>query len=284
MNAPLPPQQRVQRPGSRPVRPAGPSGARAPVALPTTVPASSLGRGGRAAAALLAWRPRVRLLPITIFAAVLLLGVRVGDVWWTLTAGRSLPEVTPAHAQEAASHAAQTPPATMATPAAKPAAARPAVEQRAPGEPSGTPGDGTFTPKDMEVLQHLAERREQLDQREKELDQRDAMLQVATHNLDQKIAEMQDLRKQINGLVNQVNAEQAAQLESLVKIYEAMKPADAARIFETMDDKVLINVISRMKEAKTAPVLAALTPKRAEQVTLMLVERKRIPEGASSPP
>nr|WP_281384693.1 hypothetical protein [Nitrospirillum iridis] len=88
---------------------------------------------------------------------------------------------------------------------------------------------------------------------------------------------MQALRKQLDGLVNQVNADQAQQLDSLVKIYETMKPPEAARIFEAMDDKVLLNVISRMKEAKAAPVLAAMTPKRAEQVTTMLADRKKLP-------
>lgn len=252
-----------------------------------------------------------------MFAAVLLLGVRVADVWWTLTAGRALPEIAAAHAQSATPPQSTAPAAAAQTGAAAPAAAqtaqsggapaaapaaggkgaapapasppaavktgplRPAGEHAA-GEPSGSPSDGTFTPKDMELLQRLAERREQLDQREKDLDQREAMLQVATQHLDQKLAEMQDLRKQLEGMVNQVNADQAAQIDSLVKIYEAMKPADAARIFETMDDKVLINVVSRMKEGKTALVLAALSPKRAEQITMMLVERKRLPVNATA--
>ncbi|MDE1148118.1 MAG: hypothetical protein PW843_16075 [Azospirillaceae bacterium] len=234
------------------------------------------------------WRRlRVRLLPATIFAAVLLLGARAGDVWWTLTVGAAPPDVPAARAQTPANNA----PAAPAP--AKPAEGKaPAADAKAPEggkaeggqatggkpEPSGSPTDGqSFTPKDVELLQRLAERREALDGRERDLDQREAMLQVATQRLDQKLAEMQALKKQLDGLVNQVNADQAAQLDSLVKIYEAMKPVDAARIFEAMDDKVLLNVISRMKEAKTAPVLAAMTPKRAEQVTTMLAERKRIP-------
>ncbi|MDG3441291.1 MotE family protein [Nitrospirillum amazonense] len=249
------------------------------------------------------WRRlRVRLLPATIFAAVLLLGARAGDMWWTLTVGAAPPDVPAAKAQSPAPEkpASQTPsgqtPAAQATaaqtsaaapakpaeaPAAKPAEGAAKGDAKAEGgkpEPSGSPTDGqTFTPKDVELLQRLAERREALDSRERDLDQREAMLQVATQRLDQKLAEMQALKKQLDGLVNQVNADQAQQLDSLVKIYETMKPAEAARIFEAMDDKVLLNVISRMKEAKAAPVLAAMTPKRAEQVTTMLADRKRLP-------
>ncbi|MEA1651077.1 hypothetical protein UAJ10_18890 [Nitrospirillum sp. BR 11164] len=238
------------------------------------------------------WRRlRVRLLPATIFAAVLLLGARAGDVWWTLTVGAAPPDVPAAKAQSPAPEkpASQAPsgqttpaPAKAAeAPAAKPAEGAAKGDAKAEGgkpEPSGSPTDGqTFTPKDVELLQRLAERREALDSRERDLDQREAMLQVATQRLDQKLAEMQALKKQLDGLVNQVSADQAQQLDSLVKIYETMKPAEAARIFEAMDDKVLLNVISRMKEAKAAPVLAAMTPKRAEQVTTMLADRKRLP-------
>ncbi|WP_049974651.1 MotE family protein [Azospirillum sp. B4] len=233
-------------------------------------------------------RARLRLLPVTIFAAVLLLGARATDMWWTLTVGAAPPEVPAARAQAPAQEkpAATPAPATpghapAGAPVAKPAEGAAKGEAKGEGtkpEPSGSPTDGqSFTPKDVELLQRLAERREALDSRERDLDQREAMLQVATQRLDQKLAEMQALKKQLDGLVNQVNADQAQQLDSLVKIYETMKPAEAARIFEAMDDKVLLNVISRMKEAKAAPVLAAMTPKRAEQVTTMLADRKRLP-------
>lgn len=299
---PPPPARRLPRPQGGAVPPAPTR--RAPVAKlsPASTSGAALPRSPWWRAP---WgRIHVRLLPATMFAAVLLLGVRVADVWWTLTAGRALPEMAAAQAQSN-TPSTNAPPPVNAPQANAPQAVAPAggkapapspVAPTAPvkaggprpagdhaaGEPSGSPSDGTFTPKDMELLQRLAERREQLDQREKDLDQREAMLQVATQHLDQKLAEMQDLRKQLEGMVNQVNADQAAQIDSLVKIYEAMKPADAARIFETMDDKVLINVVSRMKEGKTALVLAALSPKRAEQITMMLVERKRLPVNATA--
>ncbi|MEE3625305.1 hypothetical protein UCD39_15115 [Nitrospirillum sp. BR 11752] len=277
------PAARTQRPAPAVGRAGGGKGARGPARAEPKAPF---------------WRRlRIRLLPVTIFAAVLLLGARAGDIWWTLTMGAAPPDVPAAKAQspspEKPAPAAQGQTPSKPAEAAAPHAAADAKGEAAKGdakkgdaakgdagkpEPSGSPSDGqSFTPKDVELLQRLAERREALDSRERDLDQREAMLQVATQRLDQKLAEMQALKKQLDGLVNQVNADQAQQLDSLVKIYETMKPAEAARIFEAMDDKVLLNVISRMKEAKTAPVLAAMTPKRAEQVTTMLAERKRLP-------
>jgi flagellar motility protein MotE (MotC chaperone) len=60
----------------------------------------------------------------------------------------------------------------------------------------------------------------------------------------------------------------------LVKTYETMKPKDAARIFDTLEMEVLIEVAQRMKEAKLAPVLAAMDPAKAQSVTVELAARR----------
>jgi flagellar motility protein MotE (MotC chaperone) len=61
----------------------------------------------------------------------------------------------------------------------------------------------------------------------------------------------------------------------LVKLYESMKPRDAAAIFNDLDMPILLQVLDRMKEAKAAPVLAAMQPERARQVTAQLAELRR---------
>lgn len=250
-------------------------------------------------------RPLLRpgLLPATILAAGLLIGVKVGDIWLAVTTGAAFNPVPPSVAEEQAPQGLPekpepaklaVPPATQVAaanaPAQEPSAApkhetaqapsppAPAVQQGDDhgAAPSGAPGQ-SFTPKEVEILQRLQERREQLDQRGRELDQREAMLVAAESRFDQKIAELQKLKQEIQGLLTTVNAEQQAQLDSLVKIYETMKPVDAAKIFNSLENKVLLNVISRMKEAKAAPVLAAMDSARAQEVTILLAERKRLP-------
>ena len=58
-----------------------------------------------------------------------------------------------------------------------------------------------------------------------------------------------------------------------MKIYETMKPHDAARIFEQLDMPVLLGVFGHMKERNAAPILAAMDPTKARAVTLALAER-----------
>ena len=53
-----------------------------------------------------------------------------------------------------------------------------------------------------------------------------------------------------------------------------MKPADAARIMNTLDMKVLIDVTQRMNERKIAPIMAAMDPSTAKKLTMELATRK----------
>ncbi|MBP2311854.1 MotE family protein [Azospirillum soli] len=223
---------------------------------------------------------RFRLLPITIFVAVLMLGIRVGDVWRLTTRDAKLPEFPVSLAQNQTSTPTQAPlPAAMplqvaAAPAQggastgpAPAAAAPAADNVAPLGPV----------KNEELLQHFAERRAEIERRTKEVEQREALLIAAEKRIDQKIQELDKVRSDIQKLMRQGDEKQAAQLESLVKIYETMKPKDAARIFEELEMPVLLGVIERMKEQKTAPILAAMDPVKAKEVTSALVERRALP-------
>ncbi|MFN7401895.1 MAG: MotE family protein, partial [Alphaproteobacteria bacterium] len=66
------------------------------------------------------------------------------------------------------------------------------------------------------------------------------------------------------------------EIRGLVKIYEAMKPLDAAAIFNEMEMPILLEVIDKMSERKVAPVLAGMNPKRARDVTQELAEMRKV--------
>lgn len=129
----------------------------------------------------------------------------------------------------------------------------------------------------MELFQDLSERRKAIETREKELATREALLKAGEQELDQKFRELETLRKEIEGLLEQQSTEEEARIGSLVKIYEAMKPKDAARIFDSLDMDVLISVVSRMSERKTSPIMAEMNPERARSITILLAQQKQLP-------
>lgn len=222
-----------------------------------------------------AWR--FRILPLTIFVAVLMLGVRVGDLWRITTRDARLPEFPATLAQ--GQSALPAPPMQLAANGAKPSPepAQGGSSNGAPPNPT-PPDNAALGPvKNEELLQHFAERRAEIERRTKELEQREALLTAAEKRIDQKVQEMEKVRTDIQKLMRQGDEKQAAQLESLVKIYETMKPKEAARIFEELDMPVLLGVVEKMKETKTAPILAAMDPLKAKELTSALIERRGLP-------
>jgi flagellar motility protein MotE (MotC chaperone) len=137
--------------------------------------------------------------------------------------------------------------------------------------------DGDLSQAQYQVLQSLGARRQELEKRSKDLDQREALMTITEKRIDGKLAELQALRGELQKMVDGEKAKSQAQLDSMVKIYETMKPKEAARIFETLDLPVLLGVIQRMKEARSAPILAAMDPEKAKSVTTALLQKKEIP-------
>jgi flagellar motility protein MotE (MotC chaperone) len=134
-----------------------------------------------------------------------------------------------------------------------------------------------YTDEEVDVLQQLAKRRAELDLRARQLDEREALVKAAEQRMEQKMAELKALQATVQDLLKQRNAADEQQLQSLVKIYENMKPKAAAQIFEEMDMDVLLDVVARMNERKVAPILALVSPTRAKELTFELAQRRQMP-------
>jgi len=209
-----------------------------------------------------------RLLPLMMFVGVLMVGFRVNDIWQTLSDPSRLhsvqsAEAKPAEAKEGEEHAAA--PAAVVVPPAPPRAAQASISD-----------DSSQSA--MDLVKQLSTRREALDQREQEIGSREALTKVAEQRIDQKIKEMETLRTQLQGMVNQLSATQQQQIENLVKIYETMKPKEAARILETLELPVLLGVVERMKPQRTAVIMAEMNPQKAKDLTVALTRQDQLPK------
>ena len=133
---------------------------------------------------------------------------------------------------------------------------------------------------EIEVLRSLADRRMELDERAETLDTREQMAAAAEARLDEQIAELKELEAGVQNLLVTMEQKRDERLEGLVSVYQSMKPKDAARIFETLGDDVLLEVSQRMKHAQLGAVMSAMSSKRAEHLTRMLAERAELPDTA----
>jgi flagellar motility protein MotE (MotC chaperone) len=139
-------------------------------------------------------------------------------------------------------------------------------------------GPVLFTRAEVDQLQALQNRREELDAREKEMGVQEDLLKVTEKRIEEKIAELKKIESTIQSLLKKHDAQEEKKLQSLVKMYEAMKPKDAARIFESLEMNILIQVVERMKERRVAPVMAAMQSEAAKRLTTELATRNHLPK------
>ena len=223
------------------------------------------------------------------------------------------PADKPADAKSADAKPADTKPADASPPAAAPAGdaappaetpakegeAKPEDGKKEEGKKEGKPpeepktfGTGKTTLKEIEalkardtspryskseldLLENLSKRREELDARDRELDMKAKILDASEKRINDKITEMKTLQTDLSKVLAQYNEKQDAQIKSLVKIYETMKPDEAAKIFNELEMPILLDVIGKMSERKVALVLANMDPKRAREVTQELADRRK---------
>ncbi len=222
---------------------------------------------------------RIRLLPVLALVAVLLLGLRLGHLGSAVAQQSPSPRAsvpaapTPApRPQEARpSIAAQAP---LVVQFAQAPAAEPAAERTAPGTVQAD-GERTFSQGEIEALEDLTKRREEIDRRMSELEQREAILQAAEKRIQQQVDELKGLQSSVQSAIAKYDEQEQARRQSLVRMFQNMKPSEAARIFEQMELPVLLELVEAMNERRAAPILAQMNPIRAQQVTSELARRRQ---------
>jgi flagellar motility protein MotE (MotC chaperone) len=126
------------------------------------------------------------------------------------------------------------------------------------------------------LLVRLQQRREELDARARELDLRESLLKAAEKKLetDQSAGKTVKGGPDGGGAAAQGRDEnESARFKSVVTIYETMKPKDAAKIFDRLDVRVLIEMASQIKPQRMSEIMAQMSPEAAERLTIELAAK-----------
>ena len=204
-----------------------------------------------------AWLSRVRLLPLVIVCAAALLAVRVAGL------------VEGARAQDQAQ-------------APNPANVSDLAPQRA--SHGDDADDQETSSSEVDVLTALARRRSELDARTQQLQLQQNLLAATEKRIDGKIADMKTLQAQLQTLLGERDTAQRQEVTNLVKTYASMRPREAARIFDSLSDTVLVPVASQMKPDVLGAILAQMQPEAAEKLTVKLAGRLSAASAAPAQP
>jgi flagellar motility protein MotE (MotC chaperone) len=222
--------------------------------------------------------PAIRIFPALAVAASLLIGVKA--VGFLSGADSGFGDAIAEEAKHEETKAEEHKPAEHA-PAETPKAAH-AENKTTADLPPELSDPNAMSAAEIAVLQSLSQRRTELEARQREQDMREQLLAATEKKVNERIAELKSLEERIVALLGSREKESEEQLASLVKVYETMKPKDAAKIFEKLEDKVLLSVAQRMKPQKIGAVLAEMDPAQAQSLTVQLATRLELPKDVST--
>jgi flagellar motility protein MotE (MotC chaperone) len=222
---------------------------------------------------------KIKVVPVAIFAAVLMLSFKVGDILDVLEPTLGAFSVSKVSAQVVPPKAVLGKSSELTTNNATESKLVQSTQRakviKAGPDPRNDPT--LFSQSEINLLQQLARRREILDARSEELTLREGLLGAAEKRIEKKILEMKTLELAIQKLIRTHDQQEDLKILSLVKIYESMKPKDAARIFQELDINTLLLVSERMKEKKLAAIMAKMNPERAKEMTVALTKIRNLP-------
>jgi flagellar motility protein MotE (MotC chaperone) len=93
------------------------------------------------------------------------------------------------------------------------------------------------------------------------------------------------LRDDIDRQVIRIQDDEAINVKRLAKTYAGMEPSSVAKIFAELDEKLVVKVMSQMKDDQNAPILDALTKTGVQGAKLAAVlsdKLRLVPTGKKS--
>ena len=138
-------------------------------------------------------------------------------------------------------------------------------------------------PGERAVLERLQSRRQELDTRSREMEMRESLLKAAEKRLEDKVAELKDAEGRVNTAMGTRDKVEADRFKSIVSMYENMKAKDAARIFDRLDMRILVEVSTQINPRKMSEILAQMSPDNAEHLTVELANRASAKPKTQSP-
>ena len=124
-----------------------------------------------------------------------------------------------------------------------------------------------WTEEEINLFRGLDDRKKQLDDREKELNALSDELQKQKSDLEKKLAQLEQTREQISSTLGDTVQKDEEKLGKLVEMYAGMKPASAAKVFETIDENLAVDILGRMKKNNAASILNLMDPQKARRIS-----------------
>ncbi len=124
-----------------------------------------------------------------------------------------------------------------------------------------------------DLLAAIQQRQAALDDRETAINDRFRALEQAEAHIAQGLADLEAARANLDRLMSVASTAASEDVGQLMRVYEAMKPADAARLFEAMTADFAAGFLAGMQPAAAASIMAELGPDFAYAISVVIAGR-----------
>ena len=124
-----------------------------------------------------------------------------------------------------------------------------------------------------ESLSALQQRETEIRKKEEQLKEKEERLGKLEKEVEQKVKDLLALQKDVQTVRTEKQETQNTKVRNLAKIYGTMKPKEAAKLMENLDDKLVMNIIATMTPDEAAAILALMEVKKAAKISEALSGR-----------
>ncbi|MGV8074038.1 MAG: MotE family protein [Syntrophobacteraceae bacterium] len=152
-----------------------------------------------------------------------------------------------------------------------------AEDRKAKVQPAAPPANGSTPNQNNEIasgptevpdiVSHLERREAELKRKEEQLNQKEKYLAHMEKEVEKKLKELTTMQKEVQAYRSEKEEVQNAKVRSLAKIYGSMKPKEAAKLLENLEDPLVVNVISTMTPEEAATIMANMDVKKAAKIS-----------------
>ncbi|MFZ2444964.1 MAG: hypothetical protein WAW37_01275 [Syntrophobacteraceae bacterium] len=124
-----------------------------------------------------------------------------------------------------------------------------------------------------ESLSFIQQRESELRRKEEQLKEKEERLAKIEQEVEQKTKDLLVLQKEIQSFRSEKQDTQNSKVKGLAKIYGTMKPKEAAKLLENLDDKLVMGIVSTMTSDEAAAILSIMEVKKAAKISEALSGR-----------
>lgn len=135
------------------------------------------------------------------------------------------------------------------------------------------------------LIEQLRVRHETLSEREKNLEELAQRIEAERAELASVTQSVARIRDDIDRRIIRIQEDEAANVKRLAKTYAGMEPASVAKVVAEMDEKLVVKILSQMKDDQNGAILDALakTDAQGAKLAASLSDRIRLVPAAKKP-